>query len=392
MLSRRLFLRNSALIGCSAAAHPLMSSMAFATAPGDKRLVVIILRGAMDGMDAFQPYGDPNLRKFRRTLSLGPEKGATDLDGFFALHPALEPLLPLWKAGELGFAPAVSPPYRGKRSHFDGQAVLEAGTGLDNEVFQQRDGWLNRLLQNMPDARSETAYVVGIEHMRILSGKADVTSWAPDAELRVSEATQQLLRHVYENDPLFHAASEEAMELAAADISGGSEKKGRIGDARALARFTAQRLNDDTRIATFSLSGWDTHARQPNILSQAFEGLAEAITTLRDELGGNWSNTVVMAMTEFGRTVRENGTGGTDHGTGGTLLVAGGAVKGGQVMGRWPGLAEGDLFAWRDLMPVADIRSYAAWALRDMFGTSREILEEAVFPGIDMSERHRILA
>lgn len=392
MLNRRLFLRNSALIGCSAAAHPLMSSMAFATAPGDKRLVVIILRGAMDGMDAFQPYGDPNLRKFRDTLSLGPEKGAADLDGFFALHPALKSLLPLWKAGELGFAPSVSAPYRGKRSHFDGQAVLEAGTGLDNEVFQQRDGWLNRLLQNMPDARSETAYAVGIEHMRILSGKADVKSWAPDARLRVSEATQQLLRHIYRDDPLFHAASEEAMELAAADISGEGDKKRRTGDARALARFAAQRLNEDTRIATFSLSGWDSHARQSNILEGAFEGLAEAITTLRDELGGNWSSTVVMAMTEFGRTVRENGTGGTDHGTGGSLLVAGGAVKGGQVMGRWPGLGENELLAGRDLMPVADIRSYAAWALNDMFGISRDVLEQTVFPGLDMSERHRILA
>lgn len=168
MLSRRLFLKSTALIGCSAAAHPLLNSIAFASAPGENRLVVIILRGAMDGLDVFQPYGDPALRQLRRSLSLGPDQGALDLDGYFALHPALADLMPLWRAGELAFAPAVSTPYRDKRSHFDGQDMLEAGTGTDLDLRQQRDGWLNRLLQHMPDARSQTAYSVGLDDMRIL--------------------------------------------------------------------------------------------------------------------------------------------------------------------------------------------------------------------------------
>src|SRR5699024_754310 len=120
-----------------------------------------ILRGAMDGLDVFQPYGDPHLRKLRQTISLGPEQGAHDLDGFFALHPELSSLMPLWNAGELGFVPAVSTPYRDRRSHFDGQDILEAGTGTDVAQARQRDGWLNRLLHSMPDAQSETAYAVG---------------------------------------------------------------------------------------------------------------------------------------------------------------------------------------------------------------------------------------
>lgn len=390
MLSRRLFLKSSALIGCSAAAHPLMSTISFASAPGENRLVVIILRGAMDGIDVFQPYGDPELRKLRQNISLGPDRGANDLDGFFALHSALDPLMPLWKSGELAFAPAVSVPYRDKRSHFDGQAVLEAGTGLDMPQFEQRDGWLNRLLQEMPGVSSETAYSVGLEDMRILTGAAGVKSWAPEAKMSITPQTQQLLLHVYENDPLFHASGEAAVEIAAMEQEATAGQK--ESDGHALARFSAARLNEETRIASFSLAGWDSHANQSRVLDRALARLSDAILELRDELGANWQKTTVLAMTEFGRTARENGSQGTDHGTGGPLLVAGGAIKGGQSLGAWPGLGEGDLYAERDLMPVSDVRAYAAWAIHDMFGIGQHILEKSVFPGLDMGERIRLLA
>lgn len=390
MLSRRLFLKSSALIGCSVAAHPLMSTISFASAPGENRLVVIILRGAMDGIDVFQPYGDPELRKLRRNISLGPDQGATDLDGFFALHPALSPLMPLWQVGELGFAPAVSAPYRDKRSHFDGQAVLEAGTGLDMPAFRQQDGWLNRLLQEMPGVGSETAYSVGLGEMRILDGAAEVKNWAPEAKMQITPQTQQLLLRVYEEDPLFHASGEAAIEIAAMEQAA-TNGKGE-SDGRALSRFAASRLNEETRIASFSLAGWDSHANQSRVLERALIRLSDAILTLREELGQNWSKTTVLAMTEFGRTARENGSQGTDHGTGGPLLIAGGAIKGGRSFGKWPGLGESDLYVGRDLMPVTDVRAYAAWAIHDMFGASRETLERAVFPGLDMGERINILA
>ncbi|RJE88137.1 DUF1501 domain-containing protein [Paracoccus onubensis] len=392
MLSRRLFLKSSAIIGCSAAAHPLLSSIAFASAPGENRLVVIILRGAMDGIDVFQPYGDPELRKLRQKISLGPDQGAHDLDGFFALHPSLSSLMPLWKAGELGFAPAVSTPYRDKRSHFDGQDMLEAGTGTDLDVFQQRDGWLNRLLHNMPGAESETAYSVGTEQMRILAGDAPAKSWTPKINLKLGPQARMLLQHVYHDDPLFREGGLEGMEIASQSMDRIKEKKGPTRDARELARFSASRLNGDTRIATFSLSGWDTHARQSVTIDGALMSLADAILTMREDLGKNWSKTTILAMTEFGRTARENGSGGTDHGTGGAMLVAGGAVRGGQALGKWPGLGESDLYAGRDLMPVTDIRAYAAWALHDLFGTERGALESSVFPGLDMGENPRILA
>lgn len=389
-MKRRLFLKSAGLIACSAAAHPLMSSIAFAEAPGENRLVVIILRGAMDGLDVFQPYGDPHLRKLRHSLSLGPDKGAHDLDGYFALHPALAPLLPLWKAGELAFAPAVSTPYRDKRSHFDGQDMLEAGTGTDLDLAAQRDGWLNRLLQTMPNNRSETAYSVGTENMRILSGQAPSKSWAPGTRMDLTPQAQLLFQHVYHDDPLFRAAGDAAMEIAARgftqDVAEGPNR-----DVRALAQFAADRLNEETRIATFSLAGWDSHARQATVLGGALGKLADAILTLRNGLGQNWSKTTILAMTEFGRTARENGSGGTDHGTGGAMLMAGGAIRGGRSYGVWPGLAESDLYAGRDLMPTADIRIYAAWAMRDLFGTPRDVLERAVFPGLDMGQNPKFL-
>ncbi|WJS84514.1 DUF1501 domain-containing protein [Paracoccus sp. TOH] len=390
-LDRRLFLKGSALLGCSAAAHPLLNSMTFAALPSDNRLVVIILRGAMDGLDAIQPYGDPMLRQLRRDLSVGPENGALDLDGFYALHPRLAPLMPLWQKGELAFAHAASTPYRDKRSHFDGQDLLEAGTSNDLPVDRRIGGWLNRLLQATPGTTAETAYSVGVEQMKILSGKAAHLSWAPTASLSLSPQAQTLLEHVYHDDPLFRDAARDAMQIGA-ESSEVERIAGPTGDAQALARFAANRLNAESRIAAFSIPGWDSHARQPAVLGRALDRLAAAILALRDGLGGNWARTSVLAMTEFGRTVRENGSGGTDHGTGGALLMAGGAIRGGRAFGDWPGLGEGQLYADRDLMPTRDIRAYAAWAMHGLFGIGRDALERSIFPGLDLGGDPGMLA
>ena len=390
-LDRRLFLKSAALLGCSAAAHPLMSSVTFAALPGENRLVVIILRGAMDGLDAIQPYGDPMLRRLRRDLSAGPENGALDLDGFYALHPRLSPLLPLWQRGELAFAHAVSTPYRDKRSHFDGQDVLEAGTGNDLPVDRRVGGWLNRLLQAMPGATAETAYSVGIEQMRILAGEAAHLSWAPRASLSLSPQAEMLLEHVYHDDPLFRDAARDAVQIGAATPQAG-KLQGPTADAEALGAFAASRLNAASRIAAFSIAGWDSHANQAGVLGRALDRLAAAILALRDGLGPNWGRTTVLAMTEFGRTVRENGTAGTDHGTGGALLMAGGAIRGGRAFGDWPGLGEGQLYADRDLLPTRDIRAYAGWAMHGLFGLERGLLERTVFPGLDLGGDPGILA
>lgn len=393
-MDRRRFLSTSLALGCSAAASPLLTPIALASAPWENRLIVIILRGAMDGLDAVRPIGDPVFAAMRPTLGVGDT--VFDLDGFFALHPALAPLMPMWQAGQLGFSHAVSTPYRNKRSHFDGQDILEAGVSGNGELT--RDGWLNRMLQVVPGIEAETAFAIGREQMLILTGEAEFSRWSPEARLRISDPTQRLLQRVYHDDPLFRDASEEALSIVASlraeklaerdepadDMMMTPSVTG--GDHVRVAKFAASRLRGATRIASFSLNGWDTHNGQKGGLTRALGRLSDTILTLQAELGPVWGNTAVVAMTEFGRTARENGTQGTDHGTGGAMIFAGGAVNGGQVAGNWPGLGESDLFAGRDLMPTRDVREMAGWMMRDLLGISSNVIETSVFPGLVMAE------
>ncbi len=389
-MTRRTLLRNSLIVGCSAAASPLITPVTLAAVPGDNRLVVIILRGAMDGLDVVQPYGDPALAGLRSSIKAGEAGGAHDLDGFFSLHKELGDLLPLWDAGELAFAHAVSTPYRNKRSHFDGQDFLEnCGMSSDGTLTDNRDGWLNRMLTLVPGATATTAFSVGRQRMMLLNGEAETSSWSPDSDLDLSPTTQQLLGKLYAQDPLFEDAAQVAFELSAK--MDGAMNPAQAARAGALASFAADRLNEETRIAAFSIGGWDTHNNQKTALGRPLRELQAAILTLKERLGSNWDRTTVLAMTEFGRTVRENGSGGTDHGTGGAMFMAGGAVKGGKVHGDWPGLGELDLYQNRDLEPTRDVRAYAAWTLRDMFGMQQAALEDFIFPGLDMGGDPRML-
>ncbi|TDL76047.1 DUF1501 domain-containing protein [Palleronia sediminis] len=396
-LDRRGFLgRGAALIGCSVAAHPLMTSVTLAAAPWDARLVVIILRGGMDGLAVVQPVGDPDYAQARAGMIASGDAPPIPLDGFYAMHPALAPLKPLWDRGQLAFAHAVSTPYRNKRSHFDGQDMLEAGTGMDVAAGRMRDGWLNRMLQTVPGVEGRTAFVVGRERMKILEGRAPVAHWSPDAALDLNGQARLLLEEVYRGDPLFDRAARQAIELAGAALGDdGTPRSAAVtealtrrggGSTVALAAFAAEQLYRDTRIASFSLSGWDTHRDQGRNLPRALGDLADVIEALRAGLGPVWDKTTVLAMTEFGRTARENGNDGTDHGTGGAMLMAGGAVRGGRVHGRWPGLSEAELFDRRDLMPTGDVRGYAAWAMRSLYGIDRGRLTGDIFPGLDLGE------
>lgn len=384
-LGRRAF-----LIGCSAAASPLLTRVSFAAVPGENRLVVILLRGAVDGLDLLRPMGDRALRGHRPGLlapGAGPE--GIDLDGFYALHPALGGLMPLWEAGELGFAHAVATPYRNRRSHFQGQDLLENGSGAETgELTPDRHGWLNRAVGFLPGADTRTAVAIGTEPLLILEGPNPSGHWLPVSRNALSAQAQLLLETVYAEDPLFAGAYAGAAELvreAEARAAGGG------GGERSLGTFVAERLTGDARIAAFSIGGWDTHRRQMAVLPPRLEALAQVLTDLRSGLGRAWDSTLVMALTEFGRTVRENGSGGTDHGTGGALLMAGGALRGGRVIGRWPGLDEADLYQSRDLMPTADLRAHAGAALAGLFGLDRAAIEGTVFPGLDFSDPPPIL-
>ncbi len=219
---------------------------------------------------------------------------------------------------------------------------------------------------------------------------------APNTKLNLSEQARRLLVEAYHDDPLFQSSALEAMDLAdliAADRATGGDadvdmqammQQGGGNSERALAAFAADRLNHETRIACFSINGWDTHRNQSAALNKALPRTADAILTLKQGLGQNWAQTTVVAMTESGRTARENGTARTDHGTGGLMLLAGGAVAGGKVYGTWPGLAEADLYDRRDLQPTGDVRGVAAWAMAEMFGMDRSTLEGSIFPRLEM--------
>ncbi|SLN43481.1 DUF1501 domain-containing protein [Pseudooctadecabacter jejudonensis] len=410
-MDRRRFLLNAAAVGCSAAASPLITPVALAAAPWDTRLVVIILRGGVDGLDVIQPYGDPALAALRPNLPVGEAAGALDLDGFYSLHSGFSALKPMYDAGEFGAVHAVSTPYRGKRSHFDGQDILEAGLpGLGQGGL--RDGWLNRMLQIIPGLEPEIAYAIGPEQLLVLTGEARAARWSPEAELRISANARALLNVVHHDDPLFRDASEDAIEIVeqiAAEAAameaaieagepvddgmmmGMAASQGGNRTTRSLAQFAASRLRRDTRIAAFSVNGWDSHARQSRQLDRRGSALAEVLITLKDGLGPVWDKTAVLCMTEFGRTARENGSQGTDHGTGGALFYAGGALRGGQVLGDWPGVGEGALYEGRDLLPTRDVRAYAAHAMRGLIGLDRAALEGVIFPGLEMGDAPRFV-
>lgn len=406
-LTRRTFLTQGAAVGCSLAASPLVTPVSFAAAPTDHRLVIVVLRGGLDGLDLLRPRQEEMLSVLRPTLA-AETAGESPLEGGFAMHPECAPLYPMWAAGELAFVNAVATPYRDKRSHFDGQDLLEAGvSGLGGDGL--RDGWLNRAIAAMGAQQAQTAYAIGAEPMLLSQGAADVVDWSPDVDFVLSSQGAALMRMTMAGDNEMSAALSTALGLADGGGFGGGDvpqdmdvamdammsTKGK-GAGRAhirVAEFAAKQLRQDARIACFSLGGWDTHFRQSRTLKRPLSQLVDTLLTLQDGLGvAAWQRTTVIAMTEFGRTAAENGTGGTDHGTGGTMVLAGGALRRAAVLGQWPGLTEAALYQRRDLMPTEDVRRWAGWALRSAFGLSRNALETRVFPGMELGDDPRLLA
>lgn len=378
-LSRRTFLAT----GCCLAAAPLVTSATFAAMPGEKRLVTIMLRGAMDGLFLLQPYADPNLRTLRPSLAFMPGDSLIDLDGHYGLNAMVADLLPLWQSGELAFVQSVSTPYRDGRSHFDGQDMLESGGAFVNN---EKTGWLNRALDSIPKSGKRLAVDVSRSSELILSGPNDVDVWSPSSNLRGKEDEIAAITALYKPDQAFSAAFAEAMNAdSAVDAIYGDERS--PTEAIEVATFAAAMLNREYRIANFSISGWDTHADQQRAFRRPAKELVSAVLTLKRELGPkNWANTAVLVMTEFGRAVRQNGSLGTDHGTGGLAMIIGGDVKGGRVIGNWSGLKDEDLLDGRDLAPSGDIRELAAAMLYRQFSVAPGDLNNKIFPGLDFSK------
>lgn len=345
------------------------------------KLVVVIARGAMDGLSVTVPYGDPNYVPLRGGLAIaapGEANGALALSECFGLHPALAGLHALYGQGQMRFAPAVALPVR-IRSHFDAQDVLEnGGEGLR----QQSDGWLNRAIV-AAGGTSLKGLSIGAQTPLILRGDAPVSSWAPGGLVRDGDRIASLLQDLYVEDPMLGQNLARGLATEQLVSMEGGDQRLRRNDVQGLGQAVAKLMTglQGADIVAVSLDGWDTHAGQRAQLQTRLTGLDQLVTGLKDGLGEAWSRTAVIVATEFGRTARANGTQGTDHGTGSSLLLAGGAVKRGGPIGDWPTLADNRLFENRDLAPTLDIRSVFKGVLRDHMGLDRAALDARVFPG-----------
>ena len=345
------------------------------------KLVVIIARGAMDGLSVTVPYGDANYVPLRAGLAIGAPgeaNGALALSEGFGLHPALSGLHGLYGQGQMRFAPAVALPVR-IRSHFDAQDVLEnGGEGLR----QQTDGWLNRAIV-AAGGTAVKGLSIGAQTPLILRGAAPVSSWAPGGQVRGGDRIASLLQDLYVEDPMLGQNLARGLATEALVGREGGDQPVRRNDVQSLGQAVARLMTgpEGADVVAVSLDGWDTHAGQRAQLQTRLTGLDQLVMGLKDGLGENWPRTALIVATEFGRTARDNGTQGTDHGTGSSLLLAGGAVKRGGPIGDWPTLADNRLFENRDLAPTLDIRSVFKGVLRDHMGLDRAALDGRVFPG-----------
>jgi uncharacterized protein (DUF1501 family) len=343
------------------------------------RLVFVLLRGGVDGLAAVVPIGDPAYQGLRGAMAFD-EDALTPLDATFALSPGLAPLHTLWQAQELAVLHAMAIPYR-TRSHFDGQAVLE--TGLDRPVGSS-DGWLNRLLQVMPGARSGIAVAAGMP--RSLAGPFEVRTWSPAQLGAVSDAYLERLAALYREDRHLSGRFEAALaqqatvgeEMAA---RGTAPRQGIASLFDATARLML--APDGPNVAAVEFSGWDTHANQGTAggaLDRLLRQLADGLLGFRSAMGSAWADTTVVVMTEFGRTARPNGTRGTDHGTGGMGFVLGAGVGRSRVISDWPGLGERALFEGRDVAGTLDTRAVLKGVIASRFDLTASQVER-VLPG-----------
>lgn len=386
MITRRDILRTTGF-GALATALP---AVVLAKADTSSRLVLVILRGAADGLALAAPYGDGNYRKMRGELALpapGQEGGLYKLDGLFGLHPSLAGVYSEYQKNQALIVHAIASPYR-ERSHFDGQDVLENGAAGVGEL---RDGWLNRALAPLGGSLGdEIAIAMAQNTPLILRGDNSVTSWAPSQLPDADDSTLRRLQDLYADDEFFATRLAQALKSQeiAADQQGMQRMSRRGNDAqqmRTMMQATANFLtaDDGPRIAVLESGGWDTHANQgatTGALANRLAGLDDGLTALRDGLGASWSDTIVVVVTEFGRTVHVNGTRGTDHGTAAAAMLLGGALRGGRVLADWPGLGRSDLHEGRDLRPTADARSLFKGVLAEHLKIPDSLLESTVFP------------
>ena len=403
MVSRRFFLKSSglALVAFGAAPRALVRSVYAAEGAGrrQKTLVVVFQRGAMDGLNVVAPYADPVYRRFRPTIALpaprgGAKEAALDLDGYFGLHPSLEPLLPLWRDGTLAAVQAVGSPDP-TRSHFDAQDFMESGTP---GVKSTDDGWINRHLQAAAAADATPFRAVSLTPTlpRSLAGRAPAVAMnsirefdlRPSAGARVASGFEGMYEGAVKD--VLHGTGQETFDaiqfLKKSDPSryapsaGAEYPRGRYGDS---LKQVAQLIKADVgvEVAFTEIGGWDHHAAEGGVQGQLAQRLRElglSLAAFQKDLGERMQDVVLVTLTEFRRTVHENGNRGTDHGHASVSLVMGGGVRGGKVQGRWPGLEERSLYEARDLAVTTDFRDLLGELLTRHLG-DRDLAR--VFPG-----------
>jgi uncharacterized protein (DUF1501 family) len=401
MITRRAFLKHGAMAVVGTAAVPSFLTRAAWGAPGlpNKRLVVVFQRGAADGLNIVIPHGERSYYAMRPSIAI-PRPQVIDLDGFFGLHPSLASFKPIWEQGHLAIVHAAGSPDT-TRSHFDAQDYMESGTP---GVKSTQDGWLNRTLQGEPSSTDSPfrAVALGPSLPRILSGKApavavsNLNSFGIAGGSAAAAPVGNTFEAMYAQsvDSVLHGTGNETFEavkmLKSADpqrylpAPGANYPRGRFGDA---LRQTAQliKANLGVQVAFTDIGGWDHHVNEGAVegqLANVLRDFSQSIAAFWTDLGPLGEDTVIVTMSEFGRTARENGNRGTDHGHANVMFVLGGPVRGGRVYGRWPGLDPAQLNDGRDLALTTDFRRVLGEAVAHHLGNTQL---SAVFPGFNNS-------
>ena len=369
-----------------------------------KRLVVIFLRGGVDGLNLLVPHQEADYYEVRPTIAVpypGRENGAIDLDGFFGLHPKLKGLLPLWKEKKLAFIHASGLPIA-ERSHFQAQDYIESGTP---GIKTTPDGWMNRLLAEFSQNRPTQALNVGVTNPYILKGKMEVANLKPGKDStapiptdrpRVDRAFGDLYSG---DDPLSKAYQDgrKAREIILKDLTqemmsasrGAENANAFVDDAAEVARLMVG--NAQTQLAFMEIGGWDTHIDQNRIFDRLLPPLAEGLVTLTKGLEPIFSDTAIVVISEFGRTVKENGNRGTDHGYGNVMFLLGGDIKGKKIYTEWSGLDSSVLYENRDLPVTTDFREPLSVILKQHLSLSDNSLER-VFPDFKANNKINFLS
>jgi len=376
-INRRRVLKTAG-VGVAVAAAPL-PRFALASPAIDRRFVVIVQRGGMDGLAALPACGDPNFETARAGIAAPPPGstgGALALDSIFALHPSLSEFATLYAAQSLLPIHAACIAYHG-RSHFEAQNVLENGSAVP---YLLKSGWLNRALSALPNSRDDLGIAIAQTMPVIMRGDAVITSWYPSILPQPDSDTIARIAAMYTADPKLAAALARARSAhaMASDTVAGARF---VNLMAAAGELLAQ--PQGPRVALIESTGWDTHANQAanyGALTRNLRELNDGVASLHAALDAAWAKTAVLIMTEFGRTVAMNGTAGTDHGTGGAAFLLGGAVAGGRVLADWPGLRAHDLYEGRDLRPTTDLRAVLKGVLAEHLGVPDAHIERLVFP------------